>query len=57
MLFHFRRAFQLSDVGQFRSAMIAIIDRTQLAQKRDSSRSVTKRRTFAQRIKYVIALS
>ena len=55
MLFHFRRAFQLSDVGQFRSAMIAIIDRTQLAQKMDSSRSVTERGTFAQRIKYVIA--
>ena len=55
IVFHFPRPFQLSDVGQFRSAMIAIIDRTQLSQKRDSSRSVTERGTFAQRIKYVIA--
>ena len=54
MILHCSRQLQLSHFSQFRSITILIIDRAQLAQKGDSSRSATELRAFGQRIKYIL---
>ena len=51
MYLHLPKQPQLPHLGQFRSITLAIIDRTQLALKTDSSRSAAQLRTFAQQNK------
>ena len=47
MYLHYLKQLQLSHLGKFRSIVLPIIGRTQLALRTDSSRSATQLRTFA----------